>query len=386
MSKNVIVVGAGVVGLTMSLGLSQLGFEVSLVDANDISPSPMEPDYDLRVYAINQASSDLFKRLSVWDAMVRARVSPYYKMQVWDRRSSGRLDFDCCDVAAPSLGHIIEERVIKNALINVLSKQTNVTLCHHMALDDIELNDAYVRAKSGDFAIDGRLLIGADGQNSKVRSLSGFHCDKSAYNHHAIVCAVQTEKAHNQTAYQIFNPEGPLAFLPLADLHSLSIVWSVPPEKATSLMHLNDAAFATELKNAFQCRLGNVLIKSKRVSFPLFERKVSPYIRSRVALIGDALHTIHPLAGLGVNMGLADVASLMTALNDMPSEASPYLYLRRFERQQKGQHFLIMNLMKGLKSAFCHNSLPPIVRGLGMNLISSNAFIRKRLIKKAFGY
>lgn len=391
MKKDVVIVGGGVVGLATAAALAPLALNIAVVDAGEIdSSTQLSASTDSRIYAINHASEQFLSQLNAWQQIPPDRLSPYCKMWVWDENSQGVLDFNCQALARSSLGHIIEEHVLKHALLKVLSAAANVTLHSNRRLETIDSSEAYVHLSTRantEHALDftAKLVVGADGANSWIRQQCQFDCTATPYPHHAIVTNVVTELPHQKTAYQIFTKEGPLAFLPLPSVNHCSIVWSVPPTRANQLMELSDQGFIEQLEGAFQKKLGRIEHISKRVSFPLIERRVTPYVKPRIALVGDALHTIHPLAGLGVNLGLLDVTALAACVkNNLPS-IGEYHVLRKYERQRKGHILTITTLMRLLQQAFSTNGLPGWLRGLGMNVISNTPAINKQIMRFASG-
>lgn len=388
MKKEVVIVGAGVVGLAMAAALAKLDLNIAVLDAGPIPDSNelLKADKDLRVYAFNQASQKLFRDIGAWQPLIEADLlSPYLHMHVWDANSDGKLLFHAQELGRQQLGHIVEERALKYALLSCLEKLDNVTLHGNRQLDSVDVqNEAvFLQTSKGDICT--KLIIGADGANSWLRKTLNFTCKATPYPHHAIVCYVKTEQSHQQTAYQIFQQEGPLAFLPSPDQHQCSIVWSLPKEKAGEMMALSDEDFCQHLGETFQHKLGKLSESSQRVSFPLIERQVSPFIKPRVALIGDALHTIHPLAGLGMNLGLADVCALQVAIGQSPTEFDAFQTLRRYERSRKGEVKLLTTLMSLLSRAYSNKGIPPLLRSIGMNRISQSILLKSAIIKFAAG-
>ncbi len=384
MKTDIAIIGGGIVGLATALSLSQQGLKTVVIDASTIEQQTLA-QYDLRNYAINSASSKYLKSLSVWPEVLAQRVSPYRHMTVWDEGSDGVLSFSAQELALSELGFIIEEKVLKNALYQSVLSDDSIQLRTQSKLTSVDVCQDQVFLAFKDQEIQAKLVIGADGANSWLRQHLKFQCQETPYQHHAIVSNVTTEFDHKQTAYQIFTKEGPLAFLPMRELHQCSIVWSVPPEKAETLMALSQDEFLKTLTQTFQNKLGAVTATSKRVSFPLIERVVSPYVKPRVALVGDALHTVHPLAGLGVNLGLSDVAALSKSIADNVTRFDSLRTLRQYERSRKGAVWGTTQLMKMIKATFSDSGIPGPIRALGMNSISQLPFLKKRIIESAAG-
>mgnify|MGYP006074167059 CR=1 FL=1 len=385
MKKDIIIIGGGVVGLAAAASLASLSLDVAVFDAKPIVKDN-NPELDLRVYAINGASQALFESLKAWPHPAGADVlSAYRNMHVWDANSDGILSFDAQELGLPQLGHIVEERRLKNSLLSSIDDLSKVSLHGDCQIESVDINDESVFLQTSLGNVSAKLIIGADGANSWLRQALAFNCEATPYPHHAIVCHVTTENEHNKTAYQIFHHEGPLAFLPLLEKNQCSIVWSMPPEEAKLLMAKSDEAFKRSLTHAFQQKLGKVLTVSKRVSFPLIERKVTPFVKPRVALMGDALHTIHPLAGLGVNLGLSDVAALKKSMVESASDFDAFRTLRHYERSRKAEVNALTTLMSLLSTMFSASGIPSWIRCKVMNLISQSIFLKSRIIRFAAG-
>ena len=227
MKKEVVIVGAGIVGLAMAAVLAELDLSIAVLDASPMPDSNelLKADKDLRVYAFNQASQKLFQGIGAWQPLIKADLlSPYLHMHVWDANSDGKLLFHAQELGRQQLGHIIEERALKYALLSCIEKLDNVTLHGNSQLHsvDVQSEAAFLHTSKGDICT--KLIIGADGANSWLRKTLNFTCTSTPYPHHAIVCYVKTEQPHQQTAYQIFQQDGPLAFLPSSTLHQCSIV------------------------------------------------------------------------------------------------------------------------------------------------------------------
>lgn len=384
MKKEIVIVGGGVVGLAMAASLAKLPVQIAVIDAKPFK-QPNISETDLRVFAINPASQKLLTNCAAWSELDMARVSAYRNMYVWDQCSDGVLDFKAQQLAKADLGHIIEQTNLLQALLKVVRAQDNISLLGEQQLKHVTTTPEQVFLETAEQTIQARLVIGADGANSWLRSELDFNCQATAYQHHALVCNVEVEHSHQQTAYQIFTEEGPLAFLPLVDEHQCSIVWSVPPQQAKALSELSKEDFMQALEQAFQSKLGKMTAVSQRVHFPLVERVVSPYVKPRVALIGDALHTIHPLAGLGMNVGLADVATLSQVIVEDIVNFDAFKTLRKYERNRKGAVMATTKLMSLIKHSFSKQGLPPMLRSLGMNFISSNTLLKRKIIDLASG-
>jgi 2-octaprenylphenol hydroxylase len=383
---DVLIVGAGMVGAAFACALGDSRLKVAVLDSR--APAPPTEEYDLRVSAITLASRALFGNLGVWEAMRRRRVSPVEAMQIWE--SDSELRFDAADIGEPCLAYIIENSVIQQALIERLHAFTNVQCLWSMEIESIAADEdgARVRLRDGR-CFEARLLIGADGAQSAVRRAAGIEVSQWDVEQQGIVATVRAEGAHAHTAYQHFLPGGPLAFLPLAEPHTCSIVWSADTARAEALMALDDAAFSAELRAVFGDRLGRVVLASRRQAFPLVLAHARAYIAARVALIGDAAHTVHPLAGQGVNLGLMDAAVLAELVREAAvadRDIGAYRLLRRYERARKAENLGMVALTGGFKYLFGMTS--PLVRSLrraGLGVADAAGPLKRALIRRASG-
>jgi len=386
-------------GSALALALAGSDLEVALIDARPLARDWPDSrldgrtvaDYGARVCALNAASREWLSSLGVWRDIARRRACGYRHMCVWDGAGTGLIEFDADAVGAESLGHIVENRLTEAALQLRLA-DTAVTALHPARVASLERRAEGVRILLADGRqLSTRLLVGADGARSRVRAWSGLPVRSWEYGHSALVATVACEQPHGRTAWQRFTPEGPLAFLPLAggDEHFCSIVWSAPPERVEALLELDDEAFCDQLGRAFEHRLGAVVAASERQAIPLRQLHATDYVQPGLALVGDAAHTIHPLAGQGVNMGLLDSQVLAEELlrarrrGLQPGELS---VLDRYQRRRKGHNLLMMAAMEGFKRLF--ESRQPAVlmaRNSGLRLLQSQEALKRPLIRAALG-
>lgn len=381
---NVLVVGGGIVGLASALAMAQRGYTVAIIDAG-----PLKTDasgVDTRVYAINHASQMLLQQLNVWHYLEQSRVSPYCRMHVWDSVSGAHIDFDSRYVAEQNLGFILEESILKNALFKQIALHPTIHLFPDNFVEEIRFDDDGVTASNMKQNWKGLLLMIADGAQSPVRQKLKVALTSWSYDQQALVATVFTEKEHKQTAYQVFHPDGPLAFLPLADPHQCSIVWSTDINHAKELMSLSDHEFNKSLTQAFAERLGKVEVISVRHQFSLHMRHAQQYAGERWLLLGDAAHTIHPLAGLGLNVGLADVNSWIQCLDAVSGGLCSKKALGAYQRERKAAVWQIILLMEGFKRLF-GNSFGPVVtlRSLGLGFCNGFTPIKRLFIQHARG-
>jgi len=384
---DVIIIGGGMVGATLACDLARQHRSVALIEARP--PEPFKPDdpFDLRVSAISRASQYIFEGLEVWPLIEDMRSLAYDRMTVWDAGGESEIHFDAADIGEPDLGHIIENRVIQTALLQRLESLDEVDLLCPERVRGIDYQEdrVLVDLESGQ-QLSASLLVGADGARSWVREHAGIgHSIIRDYDQKAIVCVVRTEQPHAYTAWQRFLPTGPLAFLPLPDSHYSSIVWSADTAVADEIMALGDEGFCAAITEAFQSRLGEVIWTSQRAAFPLRGTQAAAYVKPRLALVGDAAHTIHPLAGQGVNLGLLDAAVLAEVLE---GERDPgrYMPLRRYERMRRGENTLMMHSMEGFKRLF-GSRLPVIgeLRSAGLSIVNQSPLLKRQFMIQAMG-
>ncbi len=400
---DVIIVGAGLVGASFALSLAihsaENALKVALVEASPAGGAPDLTHFDPRVVALTPHSQQLFETLNVWADMKRQRVSPYMDMQVWDAEGTGRIDFNCGQVQQPCLGHIVENSVVLSSVLDAVEKETSITVLRPAKVEQVLLphedsqgEGVTVLLESGE-PLRGKLLVAADGAHSRVRELVNLPTREWAYGQKAIVTTVYTEKPHQQTAYQRFLETGPLAFLPLScedhRASASSIVWSADESLADQLMALSDDDFCLSLAQSFEHRLGAVTQVEKRYCIPLHQRHATKYFKAGVALIGDAAHTLHPLAGQGVNLGLLDCEVLSEEIV-RASKRSIALgdeqILRRFQRRRRGNNLAMMGLMEGFKRLFGSDDVTlRWLRNEGMGTLNNVPLVKNSLIREAMG-
>ena len=394
---DILVVGGGMIGSALALGLSRQGWQVGLIEGAPAASlmAPAEPassvdDFEPRVSAISLASQRLLEELGAWPKVQVSRHCGYREMTVWDGDGTGRIHFDAAELHARSLGTIVENRNIVRALFESLS-DSSVQL-----LDGVRVK-AWSRERGVELEdgrrLAARLVVGADGALSRLRQWSGLATREWDYDQQAIVCTVRTSQNHRYTAWQRFSPTGPLAFLPLlneaGDEHFCSIVWSQDTLEARRLMALETESFRKELEAAIERELGEVLAVSRRFAFPLRQRHAKDYIADGLALVGDAAHTIHPLAGQGANLGYGDVRALLEELERArelglaPDDAS---VLARYQRRRKGENLAMMAAMEGFKQLFARDELPVRwLRNTGMRWLNQLAPLKNRIAAEAMG-
>ena len=334
--ERIVVVGSGVTGLACAAGFAGLGYPVTL--CGDEPPVfDASADYDLRVFALNDTSCALLESLGAWDAIAARRLCRYEAMEVWCGRE--RLGFHATDVARDRLGVIVENRLLRGTLFEHLRARRQVDIRCPARFVSMRLAAGGWRvALDDDSEVGATLVIGADGAGSRVRAGAGIEYRRRSYREKALVATVKCEVAHGGICLQRFSGEGITAFLPLARDDLGSVVWSCPGPLAGELSTLPDDAFGERLTQVFERRLGAMVPASGRGAFPLHGALADDYVVTRgdagVALVGDAAHSVHPLAGQGANMGLADVSALLAAAATGVGQSA----LRRYQRGVKGRN------------------------------------------------
>jgi len=383
------IVGGGMVGAALACAGADRGLSIALIDGQPPQRTWPDGQMDLRVSALSRASQRLLQRVGVWPRISELGVSPYREMRVWDAVGGAEIHFDSAELGEPDLGHIVENRVTRLALWERLEAADGVQLLCPASLAQLETEGTQALLRLADERrLTADLVVGADGRASFVREALGIGVDALDYAQRGIVANIEVAHWHRETAWQRFLPTGPLAFLPLAD-GRCSIVWSADEERAEYLMGLDDAAFIGELEVAFAKRLGPILGAGPRAAFPLQRQHAREYVRPRVALVGDAAHSIHPLAGQGVNLGFLDVAALVDALDharERRRSLGSLQTLRRYERARRGDNAAMVAAMDGFKRVFGNrNPLLVGARNLGLSAAEHLRGIKALFIKQALG-
>lgn len=395
MQADLIIVGAGMVGSTLALALEGSGLDILVLDASPLEAADFDPQggFEPRVSALSAASQRIFERLGAWPGMSARRVSPYTDMHVWDGSGTGQIHFSAETVHAEVLGHIVENRVVQDALLETMQRRGGQRLLGAARLERLERTPQGWQLTLDDGRqLNAPLLVAADGANSAARRLAGCETREWDYLHQAIVTSVRCSEPHQRTAWQRFTDDGPLAFLPLerdGDQHWCSIVWSVTELEARRLMALDDVAFRAALGRAFEQRLGEVEEVDPRLCIPLRQRHAKRYVQPGLALIGDAAHTIHPLAGQGVNLGLLDAAVLAEVIEAAMARGErpeDIRVLSRFERRRMPHNLAMMAAMEGFERLFQADPLPlRWLRNTGLKAVQALPEAKALFVRQALG-
>ncbi|MEM8814943.1 MAG: FAD-dependent monooxygenase [Pseudomonadota bacterium] len=389
---SITVVGAGMTGLLLAALLSRDGrLAVRVIDAGPPPVYDPEAPVGLRVSALAPASVGLLECVGAWSGIIGRRACGYERMRVWDASAApdgpATVRFDADEFALAELGFIVENELVRHALCESLAGSP-VVLEFDAPLSRVERGSGVWRYDTGNGSADAELLIGADGGRSIVREAAGIESFQKAYEQHALVTHVEPERPHAATARQRFLPSGPLGLLPLDD-GRISIVWSTTPEEAGSALDLSDADLGRRLGEVSDHVLGELRASGARGVFPLRAAHAEHYVEAGLALIGDAAHSVHPLAGQGANLGFADAAELagvILAALDAGEYPADRPVLRRYERARRGANAGMMNLLTGLNRLFAADSaLVGEFRKTGMLLFNRSGPIREKAVDIALG-
>ncbi|AHG79124.1 FAD-dependent monooxygenase [Mannheimia varigena USDA-ARS-USMARC-1388] len=389
-STDIAIIGGGMVGLALAGLLKDTHCQIKIIERNTPKFDPTATYH--RVSAINASSQQILEQIGAFQQIPEYRLSPYNEMFVWEKDSFANIHFDNNDaeikqLGLPQLGFILENAVIQHTLWQQVLRQSNVEYISATPQTlGISENGAFLTLDNGEM-ISAKLVVGADGANSWVRNQTKIPLTSKDYQHTALVCNVKTTEKHGNTARQIFAEDSILAFLPMADENLSSIVWSLAPEKAETLKNCSEQEFNKALSIAFDNRLGLCEVQSLREIYPLTARFARNFAQSRIALIGDAAHTIHPLAGLGVNLGFADAKKLADEIKKHfinEEDIGEYRHLRQFERTRKAEAMKLLATMEGLKELFNgNNPIKKLIRGVGLSMTNQLPFVKKLLIQQA---
>jgi len=387
---DLVIVGGGMVGSTLACALADSDLSVAVIEQQYPSAFSPEQPHDLRVSALSLASERILRHVGAWDGILSRRLCPYRRMRVWEASDNrGATEFDSTRIDQPYLGNIVENRVVQLALLERIRQIPNVDLICPAKIESIDYSPgaSLIRLDDGRELV-GRLLIAADGGQSRVREAVGIGTHKWDYDQYALVASVETAYEQQDITWQQFTPTGPLAFLPLSG-NNASLVWYNTPNEARRLMELPERRFMEALTATFPERLGRIERLLDRGFFPLRRQHAQRYVGEGVALAGDAAHMIHPLAGQGVNIGLLDAAALAEVVLNAKAAGEAWeslQVLERYESSRRRHNLLMMQTMDVFYRVFSNDSMPlKLARNIGLGLAEKLPFAKDRVMQFAMG-
>ena len=388
---DILIIGGGMVGASLGVALAPLPLRVGLIEAVEFG-SAAQPSYDDRTVALSYGSKRIFESLGVWSRLEARGATAIQRIHISDRGHFGFARLDAREAAVEALGYVVENRALGQALKPALAETANLTVICPASVEDVAFagDAASVTFRRGGKleTLSARLVVAADGGASPVRNRTGIETRRTDYHQTALVTNVTPEQSHGNVAYERFTANGPLAFLPMSE-NRCAVVWSLPPEKVEALLTLDEASFMTALQEQFGTRLGRLLKVGKRAAYPLALTRVSEHIRPRLVLIGNAAHTVHPVAGQGFNLGLRDVAVLAQVLNEAQRagrDLGELAVLKDYADWRRRDNLAISTFTDGLVRTFSNDLAPlSLVRSLGLVAVDLFPPAKRMLLRLSMG-
>ena len=388
---DVVIVGAGVIGSALSLELDNLGYRIALLDIRPPSYAPSSPE---RVIALSEGSSRYLKHLGVWDAVIAPGVGNIRNIMVREPDNDGLVEMSNREIQSDSLGYVLEIRHVLKPIQEALKGRVEqfcpaqCTGFSHLADGTVQIE---VKTEQGELNFQAAMLIGADGTNSMIRQMAGINTHGWDHNRVGIVSTIEAVKDHGDIAYECFRQEGPLALLPLAG-GKFSLVWSVAPKHGVELMNLSDEQFLKaielELDDDLLASIGSLKATSKRELFPLELRIADTFARKGVVLVGNAAHTIHPIAGQGMNLGFRDVVTLVDVMSKPWAKANltTPLIMQSYAERRRMDILAVAGFTEGVLESFSFSLAPlRLLRGKGLDMVQQTPALKQLLLQQAAG-
>ena len=388
---DILIVGGGMVGASLAIALGNLPLRVALIEAVEFE-SNTQPSYDDRTIALSYGSKRIFDTLGIWSRVETGGATAIQHIHISDRGRFGFSRLAAADAGVEAMGWVVENRALGQALKPFLTATSNLTFLCPATMQDIEFSEdaASVTIRRGDKTeiLRARLVVAADGGASAVRERAGIVATRTAYHQTALVTNITPEQPHRNVAYERFTDSGPLALLPMS-ANRCAVVWSLPPESVEAMLALDDAAFLTLLQERFGTRLGRFLKVGKRAAYPLAYTKVAEHIRPRLVLIGNAAHTVHPVAGQGFNLGLRDVAALAEVMSQALSDGKDIGaldVLQQYVDWRRRDVFAISTFTNSLVRIFSNDFAPlGLARNLGLVAVDLFPPAKRALLRLSMG-
>ncbi len=383
---DVLIIGGGLVGASLACALENTGFSAHIVEAHHYQ-SDLQPSYDDRTVALSWGSRCIFEGMGIWDAMAD-RIEPIKTIHISDKGHFGATRLRHEEEHVDALGYVAENRVLGDVLHQRLQQDANVELHCPAGLISLEQGHdrviATIRDNGKESVIRARLLVAADGVISQVRDLLHIGSSVQDYGQTAVIANVTPGIRHNNVAYERFTDQGPIAFLPMTQ-NRCSVVWTVPGSQADELMKLGDADFLQQLQQRFGFRLGQLHKAGKRQAYPLKLVESTQVVRDRVVIVGNAAHSIHPVAGQGFNLALRDIA-ILTELISTTEDPGDSKMLQSYVEQREEDARRVYRFTDGLVKIFSNNSTPlGHLRAAGLVAVGLIPPLRHQLARQSMG-
>jgi len=392
---DIVIIGGGLVGASLACALAEQPLRIAVIEAVPFN-SDSQPSYNDRTVALGYGSRRIFEGIGIWSAVAELGATAIEKIHVSDRGHMGKTRLDCADEGLDALGYVVETRLLGKALGERLAQLSNVELiCPAQLVSmQVEQDAATVEIdREGVMqTLSAGLIVGADGVQSTVREQFGIKTFDVNYDQTGIITNVSIERPHHNVAFERFTPTGPLAVLPMGDIdneHRCSIVWTVKDKDRDSFMALDDTAFLQQLQARFGHQLGEFTHVGKRIAFPLALRQAREHVRERLALIGNAAHTVHPIAGQGFNLGLRDVAVLAQVLVEAQQDGKDIgslAVLKNYARWRRRDHMRVIGFTDSMVRIFSNRFAPlALARNLGLVATDLLPPLKKLITRQAMG-
>ena len=388
---DIVIVGGGLVGMSLASALGRSGFRIAVIEAKKWQP-PVAPNQEGRTLALAYGSRRIFEGMGLWSQIAAQSVTPIKRIHISDRGRFGITRLDATDAGIDALGYVVQTTALAAVLYHAVQDLESIDLISPAAMKDLvfSVDSVSITVKHANRGrkVSARLLVGADGGRSRVRSLAGIDAHEIDYDQTAIVATVTPEAPHHNVAYERFTDSGPLALLPMQD-QRCTVVWSTHRQQADSIMAWDEAMFLQQLQERFGDRLGQFLEAGKRVAYPLVLTRVDRDVRARLALVGNAAHTVHPVAGQGFNLGLRDVATLSQILVEAARDGRDIgdahvvgKYLSWRQRDTRA----VTAFTDGLIRLFSNSFMPvAVARNLGLMATDLLPPLKRFLIRRTSG-